>query len=318
MNNKTLNRAKFTYSTDEWFTPYKIIESEVVHYIPQFYGKTVLCNCGDSLESEFSKYFIKNFYNLRLKKLILIAYKHSKIHELGDSNLSEGVAHKVEIYDVNGELRYNFNLLDSDGDFRTKESVEQLKLCDIVVTNPPFSLFSQLFELVNLYKKEYLLISNQNAIMYKNIFPYIVEDKCRVGYWFGKMEFRVPNGEYPSSNRHRVDENGNHWKSLGNALWLTNLKVENKIDLELSKRYSPGEYPKYDNYNAIHVSKVFDIPIDYEGIMGVPLTYIKYHNKESIFNIVGEANHGRDNEYDLFEPYLNKKPVFKRLLIKRK
>jgi DNA-cytosine methyltransferase len=179
-------------------------------------------------------------------------------------------------------------------------------------------MFSEMFSLLVKYDKKYLIIGNQNALLYKEIFPYIKKNMTWVGYHFGDMAFKVPNDTPPRKTRFWIDKQGQKWRSLGNAMWLTNLDVNKKnVKLALNNRYNPTLYPKYDNYEAIHVSRVADIPYDYEGVMGVPLTYIKYHD-DNEFEIIGEANHGSDNEYDLFKPVVNGKEVFKRLLIKRR
>ena len=208
--------------------------------------------------------------------------------------------------------------LNGNGDFTTDECVQYLEQCDICCTNPPFSLFTELFSLITKYNKQFLLIGNQNAITYKEIFPYIKENKVWVGYRFGDMAFRVPADTEPRNTRFWIDETGQKWRSLGNAMWLTNLKTEkHQQKLTLTKCYDPVLYPEYDNFNGINVKKVTEIPMDYNGIMGVPITYLKYHNEEQ-FEIVGEANHGSDNEFDLFKPKVNGKELFKRILIKRK
>lgn len=150
--------------------------------------------------------------------------------------------------------------LKGNGDFRSEECVEYLKQCDICCTNPPFSLFAELFSLLVKYNKHYLLIGNQNAITYKEIFPYIKENKAWVGYRFGDMSFRVPNDTEPRKTRFWIDASGQKWRSLGNAMWLTNLDIAKRhVYLELTKKYSPSEYPKYDNFNAINVKRVIDI-----------------------------------------------------------
>lgn len=182
---------------------------------------------------------------------------------------------------------------------------------------PTISLFASLFSLLIKYEKQYLLIGNQNAITYKEIFPYIKENKAWVGYRFGDMSFRVPDDTEPRSTRFWVDECGQKWRSLGNAMWLTNLDMPKRHqELILTAHYDPEKYTKYDDFDGINVQKVADIPMDYFGIMGVPITYLKYHNGEQ-FEIVGEANHGSDNEFDLFKPKVNGKELFKRILIKR-
>ena len=208
--------------------------------------------------------------------------------------------------------------LKGDGDFRSDECVRYLKEADIIVTNPPFSKFIDLFSLLIKHEKQYLLIGNQNAITYKEIFPFIKNGQAWIGYRFGDMSFKVPNDTQPRKYRFWVDESGQKWRSLGNAMWLTNLDTERKHQqLILTCKYDPEKYPKYDDFDAINVSRVLEIPSDYTGIMGVPLTYLKYHN-DSQFEIIGEANHGSDNEFDLFKPRIKGKEIFKRILIRKK
>ncbi len=340
-NNSILNNAKYSDNTDEWYTTYEIIDEELSHYKKQFNGKVVLCNCDDPFESNFAYYFMRNFNILNLKKLICTSYGKSKInlinnnssisHILESDNSEQGtvlIAKKLpgkkgEVVDDKTIISFlkrkgSIKRLEGSGDFRTEECIEYLKECDICCTNPPFSLFADLFSLLVKHKKKYLLIGNQNAITYKEVFPQIKKNKAWVGYRFGDMPFRVPQDTKPRKTRFWVDEDGQKWRSLGNAMWLTNLSISKKsISLDLKQRYSKASYPKYDNYNAIHVKRVVDIPEDYKGVMGVPITFLKYHNKKD-FEIIGEANHGSDNEYDLFKPILNGKEVFKRILIKRK
>lgn len=345
--NSILNNAKYsTDNTDEWYTTYDTVAEEVSHYKDQFEGKVVLCNCDDPYESNFCYYFLKHFNQLKLKKLICTSYSGSKIEQIQDNfqltldlfdidgdpvlfdrgyvltvtkmpgMVGEEISDKV-IQDVL-EKKGVVKKLQGNGDFRSPECVEYLKECDICCTNPPFSLFSALFSLIVKYNKQYLIIGNQNAITYKEIFPYIKENKAWVGYRFGDMAFRVPADTMPRKTRYWIDENGQKWRSLGNAMWLTNLDTKRRHqELVLTERYTSEKYPKYDNFDAINVRKVTEIPMDYDGIMGVPITYLKYHN-ESQFEIVGEANHGSDNEFDLFKPKIGGKELFKRILIRRK
>ena len=330
VGNSILNKARYSSNnTDEWYTDYKTIENEVKHYESQFNGKKVLCNCDDPYESAFAKYFLKNFNCFKLKKLVCISYAKSAMHSSEDGR---GLLLEVDKmpYFTDGDLNNDkiFEALNSngsikkligDGDFRSQECINYLIDSDIVVTNPPFSKFTELFSLITKYDKQYLLISNQNAITYKEIFPYIKNNKARVGYHFGDMAFRVPDDTEPRKTRFWVDEFGQKWRSLGNAMWLTNLEVSNDSGkkLVLTHSFKEENYPKYDNFDAVHVYRVSEIPMDYYGIMGVPLTYLKYHN-DKMFEIVGEANHGSDNEYDLFKPQINGKETFKRILIKRR
>lgn len=345
--NSILNSAKYSSdNTDEWYTPYETIAEELDHYRDQFRGKIVLCNCDDPYESNFCYYFLQHFNQLRLKKLICTSYAGSQINQIKDNTQLT-----LDWFDESGELKGDsqgyvltvskipgnankevsddvikqmlqrkgvIRKLKGSGDFRTDECVEYIKECDICCTNPPFSIFSELFSLLVKYNKQYLIIGNQNAITYKEIFPYIKENKAWVGYRFGDMAFRVPADTPPRNTRFWIDETGQKWRSLGNAMWLTNLDTQKRHQkLELTKYYDPEIYPKYDDFDAINVKKVVDIPKDYDGIMGVPITYLKYHNEEQ-FEIVGEANHGSDNEFDLFKPKINGKELFKRILIRKR
>lgn len=346
MGNTILNNAKYSADTDEWYTTYETIAEELSHYTNQFEGKVVLCNCDDPFESNFCYFFLKNFNKLGLKKLICTSYGASRIETIKDN-----VQMTLALTDENGNpitIRNGYVLeitripgrkdqevddeviksilqkkgrvkkLKGNGDFRSDECIEYLKKCDICCTNPPFSLFTALFSLLMKYDKQYLLIGNQNAITYKEIFPYIKENKAWVGYRFGDMAFRVPNDTEPRKTRFWIDESGQKWRSLGNAMWLTNLDIAKRHQiLELTRKYNEKDYPQYDNYNAINVSRVANIPVDYDGIMGVPITYLKYHN-DAQFEIVGEANHGSDNIFDLFKPKIRGKEQFKRILIRRK
>lgn len=346
--NSILNSAKYsTNNTDEWYTTYETIEEEIKHYTKEFCGKIVLCNCDDPFESNFCYYFMKNFNKLQLKKLICTSYADSKIDQIKNNNQitldmyynndvvsSQDIQGSVlEITKMPGAIGEEVDdaiikkvlskkgivkKLKGNGDFRTDECIKYMKQCDICCTNPPFSLFAELFSVIVKYDKQFLLIGNQNAITYKEIFPYIKENKAWVGYRFGDMAFRVPADSQPRKTRFWIDESGQKWRSLGNAMWLTNIDIERRYHkLELTKHYDPELHPKFDNFDGINVKRVADIPIDYDGIMGVPITYIKYHNG-SQFEIIGEANHGSDNEFDLFKPKVNGKELFKRILIRRK
>lgn len=336
--NSVLNKAKYSENTDEWYTDYKTVEDEVNHYKTQFYNKIVLCNCDDPYASAFSRYFLKNFNVLKLKKLICTSYVGSRIVEnikiLDHNNnpLNKKQAYVMEVdkigygtkeiddHEIEKFLKSTrlIRKLNGDGNFLSDECINYLKKADIVVTNPPFSKFIDLLSLLEKYNKKYLLIGNQNALTYKEIFPLIKNGKAWLGYKFGDMAFMVPNDTQPRKTRFWIDENGQKWRSIGNAMWLTNLDNERKHHkLKLTANYNPEKYPKYDNYDAINVSRVAEIPMDYPGIMGVPLTYLKYHNDEQ-FEIIGEANHGSDNEYDLFKPKIKGKEIFKRILIKNK
>lgn len=345
--NSILNSAKYSNNnTDEWYTTYETVANELAYYKDHFRDKVVLCNCDDPFSSNFTYFFLRHFNQLRLKKLICTSYAGSKIDQIEDNvqlglnlndNYGEQVLHNQgyvltvtkmpgndgeevsdEIIKTELQKKGTIKKLRGSGDFRSEECIEYLKECDICCTNPPFSLFATLFSLLIKHDKQYLLIGNQNAITYKEIFPYIKENKAWVGYHFGDMAFRVPADTKPRNTRFWIDESGQKWRSIGNAMWLTNLDTQRRHqELVLTKHYNPEEYPKYDNFDGINVQRVKDIPISYDGIMGVPITYLKYHN-ESQFEIVGEANHGSDNQFDLFAPKVNGKNLFKRILIRRK
>ncbi len=339
VNSNTNLQAAKNVKDDEFYTTYETIENELIHYSKHFYGKTVLCNCDDPFESNFCKYFLKNFNVLGLKRLLCTSYRLSKV-----------ISTQITLFDKNNEPLKNtygyildvtkfaegkdvisdtfienwlqktkcIKKLKGDGDFRSPECVKYLKMSDIVVTNPPFSLFKEVVSLLVKHDKKYLLIGNQNALTYKEIFPLIQNNKAWTGYQFGDMKFRVPASSEPRETRFWVDKFGQKWRSLGNAMWLTNLDIDRRHKLlKLTKKYSPKEYPQYDNFKAINVKRVQDIPMDYPGIMGVPITIIDKYNSVQ-FEIVGEANHGSDNEYDLFKPTINGKEIFKRILIRNK
>ncbi|MBQ8293753.1 MAG: adenine-specific methyltransferase EcoRI family protein [Bacilli bacterium] len=332
--NTNLQYAKNT-KDDEFYTTYDTIENELSHYSKHFENKTVLCNCDDPFESNFCKYFLKNFNTLRLKRLICTSYGFSKVAGtqtkfIKSKRKNSGYVLDIEKFSELNEVfsdEYILKLLrfknvikelKGDGDFRSNECIEYLVQADIIVTNPPFSLFKELISEILTYKKKYLLIGNQNALTYKEIFPLIQKNEAWTGYQFGEMKFKVPNCSEPRKTRYWVDKDGQKWRSLGNAMWLTNLDIERRHKrINLTKCYNPIDYPKYDLYDAINVKKITDIPYDYEGIMGVPITIINKFNADQ-FDIIGEANHGSDNEYDLFKPTIGGKEIFKRILIKNK
>lgn len=293
--NTNLHNAKRA-KNDEFYTLLTDIEKEMVHYRDYFKGKVIFCNCDDARESNFFKFFANNFELLKIKKLITTGYKED--------------GHGV-VLEYNGDIDGDFMVGDDEvkvtelkgnGDFRSEECIEYLKQADIVITNPPFSLFREYVKQLMDYGKEFIIIGNQNAITYKEIFPYIKNNKLWLGYNFVKS-FIQPNGEV---------------KKFGNILWYTNISHDKRNwPMDFYRTYKPELYPKYDNYDAIEVSKVCDIPMDYKGVMGVPITFLDKYNPEQ-FQIVGDACHGSDHPWDLFKPMINGKLVYKRLLIKFK
>lgn len=309
------NKAK----KDEFYTQLADIEVELKHYKKHFKGKTVFCNCDDPYESNFFKYFAMNFNHLGLKKLIATCYHASPVSgeqlslfDMFPSDAEDGKhAYKIEIVEVidtNGDgavdltdveylLRNGRNalsLLEGDGDFRSDECVEILKEADIVVTNPPFSLFREFVAQLVKYDKQFLIIGNVNAITYKEIFPLIKNNKLWMGCSIhsGDREFRVPD-DYPlEAASYRVDGEGKKYIRVKGVRWYTNMDyVERHTDLDLWKSYSPEAYPHYDNYDAIEVSVTADIPEDYFGVMGVPITFLDKYNPDQ-FEIIGMAKRG--------------------------
>lgn len=337
INLRNANKAK----KDEFYTQRSDIENELKHYKSQFRGKVVYCNCDDPFESNFFKYFASNFNSLGLKKLITTSYIKSpivggqlplfdieglkpdgkepyvvEINEVPDLN-SDGA---ISLEDVEHLLRHNKNVswpLKKDveydaGDFRSKECIELLKQADVVVTNPPFSLFRDYVAKLFDNNKHFLILGNNNSITYKEIFKLIKDDKIWPGYSQAK-EFKQPDGTI---------------KKFGNIGWWTNLDVTNRHEFTtLYKKYTPEEYPKFDNYNAINIDKTSDIPMDYAGIMGVPITFINKHNPEqfevidglnryTILDVAGLNENAAKNHLHMTE--INGKSKYFRILIKNK
>lgn len=292
MANKNLNKAKGA-KKDEFYTQLEDINNELRHYREHFRGKTVLCNCDDPRVSNFFTYFAYNFEFLGLKKLITTCYKNQNIN-LFSQNKSEQAVYLVYEGDKNGDHIPNaeeigVKPLKGDGDFRSRECIKLLKEADIVVTNPPFSLFREYVAQLMEYDKKFLIVGNQNAIKYKEVFPLLKANKVWLGYQFGDMKFKVPDSYEPKATRFWIDETGQKWRSLGNICWFTNLDIKKRHeDIILYKHYTPEEYPIYANYNAIEVSKTVDIPCDYDGLMGVPITFMDKYNPEQ-FEIVGSS-----------------------------
>ena len=307
MANVSLSNAKRA-KNDEFYTQLSDIENELKHYKSHFAGKVVYCNCDDARKSNFFRFFQKKFNDYGLKKLITTSYNENGhgsvlVYE-GDTN-GNGKLDDAEI---------KVSELKGNGDFRSEECIELLKEADIVVTNPPFSLFREYIATLVQYNKKFLVIGNQNAITYKEIFPLIKENKLWTGNNMVKT-FRVPQ---VTNKNCEVLPNGEIIAKFGSICWFTNLDIKKRHEeIILYKKYNEEEFPKYDNYDAIEVSKVCEIPKDYDGVMGVPITFL-YRYNPSQFEIVGCANHGTDNKYDLCKPTIKGKLIYKRLLIKRK
>lgn len=309
MAGKSFREAKVA-KKDEFYTQLVDIENELWHYKEHFKGKTVLCNCDDPRVSNFFHYFSYKFEDLGLKKLITTCYK-SQNSDLFSKNDSERAIWLEYNGDKNGNHipdpeEIGINYLKGDGDFRSKECIELLKQADIVVTNPPFSLFREYVAQLIEFDKKFLIIGNVNAISYKEIFPLIKDNKVWLGASIhsGDREFGVPQ-DYPlNAAGYRQDENGNKFIRVKGVRWFTNLDYkERHEDLILFKKYTPKEYPNYDNYEGINVDKTADIPCDYDGLMGVPITFLDKYNPDQ-FEIVtlgiGEGNFTPTKKYGKF------------------
>ena len=340
--NEALNRANKA-KKDEFYTQLSDIELELKHYKKHFRDKTVFCNCDDPYESNFFKYFAMNFNYLGLKKLIATCYDSSpivgeqlslfpdkrpymiQITEVIDTN-GDGA---IDLADVEYLLRNKKNTIRKlkNGDFRSEECVELLKEVDIVVTNPPFSLFREYVAQLVKYDKQFLIIGNQNAITYKEIFPLIKENKMWLGVTMNGSNryFRVPD-DYPLTEATGKVVDGKKYAFVKSVVWFTNMSVSKRSEtLDLYKTYSPEEYPHYDNYDAIEVSRASEIPEDYYGVMGVPITFLHKYNPDQ-FEILGATeSEGKGFSVGLWnekskvaQPLVNGERKYKRFFIRRK
>lgn len=368
-NNENLNKAGKA-KKDEFYTQLVDIENELRHYKDFFKGKTVFCNCDDPYESNFVKYFAMNFNALGLKKLIATSFANSPIMHYQPNYFGEatilGVTYSgkkpyiielTNMTDENGDgaidlddfetilRKYPPRFLKGDGDFRSAECVNLLKEADVVVTNPPFSLFREYIELLEKHKKKYIVIGNINAITYKQIFPLIMENRLWLGASIhsGDREFRVPDSYPLEASGCRVDKNGIKYIRVKGVRWFTNVDYNERHEkIILYRHYNPDDYPTYDNYHAVEVSKTTDIPCDYDGILGVPITFMDKYNPDQ-FEIVGMCENldlyhlktrvytpqeCRNRYYDLFGKQgtydlnaagvINGKKVYQRILIRRR
>jgi hypothetical protein len=292
MANKNLNNAKEA-KKDEFYTQLEDINNELRHYREHFRGKVVLCNCDDPRVSNFFTYFAYNFEFLGLKRLITVCYKNQNM-DLFSQNQSEKAVYLIYDGDKNGNHipdaeEIGVLPLKGDGDFRSPECIELLKQADIVVTNPPFSLFREYVAQLVAYDKKFLIIGNVNAITYKEIFPLIQANKMWIGpsIHSGDRKFWVPDNYELNAAGCGVDETGRKFIRVKGVRWFTNLDYkERHEDLILYKKYTPEEYPTYANYDAIEVNKTSDIPCDYDGKMGVPITFLDKYNPDQ-FEIIG-------------------------------
>ena len=303
MGNKKLHDANQN-KDDEYYTTYEEVKKELNNYSKYFAGKVIYCNCDDHYgiglgtpKSQFIKYLADNFESFKIKKVIATHYEKDKdrstMYILDKDNTGDGVICWEDIEEIK---------LKSNGDFRSDECIELLKQSDIVITNPPFSLFREYVAQLMKYKKKFLIIGNKNALTYKEFFPLIKENKVWLGF---------------NSPSNFIYDNKPTKKVQGLTRWYTNLENSKRNEvLETGKKYYGYEdmYPRYDNYDAINVDKVNDIPMDYDGVMGVPITFLDKYNPEQ-FEIVG-------NEYDLGiekgRGYIKGKRMYSRIFIKRR
>lgn len=273
-SNKSLRKADGV-KNDEFYTHFDDIQAELNFYRDQLKDKVIYCNCDDPAESAFTDFFKLNFDYLGIKKLICTRYQKSNLFTYADPVRRSGYRLEITAKNKNDKKPVKINLK-GDGDFRSPECIELLKEADIVITNPPFSLFREYVAQLIQYKKKFLMIGNDNAITYKPIFKLIKENKIWLGYTRVK-EFQKPDGSI---------------QKFGNVGWFTNLDVKKRHeDIILFKTYkgNKSDYPKYDHYDAINVNRTKDIPMDYKGAMGVPITFLDKHNSEQ-FEIIDGLN----------------------------
>ncbi|MBR2520391.1 MAG: adenine-specific methyltransferase EcoRI family protein [Selenomonadaceae bacterium] len=345
--NKNLNAAARA-KKDKFYTQLEDIENELRHYREFFKGKTVLCNCDDPFESNFFKYFAANFNALELKKLITTSYADSPICQLQleffgtenqnfDKKKDALMIEVTELRDWNGDGRedlkdveyaikhnlYKTTRLKGDshycaGDFRTKELIVLLPQADVVVTNPPFSGFRDYLKQLIDAGKKFLILGNKNALTYKEVFPLIMQNKIWTGFtgWSGGMWFISDHEDYYDEIR-----DGVCFKNVA-SIWYTNIETPKRFwDIPLYKNYSPEEYPRYDNYDAIEVSKTAEIPVDYFGVMGVPITFLDKYNPNQ-FEILGCTYSYGDCGYHVdgtaWGAKINGKDIYKRIFIRRR
>ena len=311
---------------DEFYTQLSDIENELRHYKKQFKNKVVYCNCDDPRVSNFFHYFSYRFEQLGIKKLITTCYKNQNA-DLFSQNDSERAIYLEYKGDKNGNRvpdpeEIGIKKLKGDGDFRSKESIELLNEADIVVTNPPFSLFREYVDQLIKYEKKFLIIGHQNAITYKEIFPLIKENKIWLGYGFKRNMSHFINKNY-EDYANDVDHKEGMIRVSG-VQWYTNLEVSKRHEkMILYKSYNTEEYPRYENYSAIEVSKTKEIPIDYKGAMGVPVTFMNKYNPEQ-FEIIGMGeDNGTGHSGGLWKGgskscLYNGKAAYKRIFIRNK
>ena len=272
--NDNLSNAR-QVKNDEFYTKLSDIEKELIHYNEMFVGKTIYCNCDNPVKSNFVQWFYMNFNILHLKRIIVTAFNSAACNG-GDYWDSDFATVNPKSIAISKEISKDVRKLNGNGDFRSDECIELLKQADIVVTNPPFSLFREYVKVLMDNNKDFVILGNMNAIKCKEVFPYIKENRIGLGYHLnGDKTFKTPAGTE---------------QKFGNIFWYTTLPIAKHNDkLILYKHYTPEEFPKYDNYDAINVDKTCDIPYDYDGAMGVPISFIEKYNPQQ-FEILGQTS----------------------------
>ncbi|MDO9577924.1 MAG: adenine-specific methyltransferase EcoRI family protein [Candidatus Cloacimonadales bacterium] len=327
--NKNLRKAK-NAKNDEFYTILSDIERELKHYKSHFINKVVYCNCDDPRVSNFFHYFSFNFEKLGLKKLITTCYKNQDMDLFSRHDTEKAIYLEYE-----GDKNENkvpdpeeigIKELKGDGDFRSQETIELLKQADIVVTNPPFSLFREYVAQLIKYDKKFLIIGTWNVISYKEIFKLLKEDKVWIGINSNRnfSGFIIPKHYSLHGSEARIDENGNRIVSTNNTCWFTNLdNTKRHEELILYKTYNEAEYPKYDFYDAINVNRTQDIPIDYDGKMGVPITFLNKYNPDQFEIVDGIGRYSMltgptEKTKGTYLTKVNGKPKYARIVIKNK
>ena len=289
-NNTNLAEAN-KVKNDEFYTKLTDIEKELMHYKEMFVGKTIYCNCDDPVKSNFVQWFYMRFDILHLKRIIITAYNSDTCNGGGYYWDSDFATVDPKSIDISKEIAKDVRKLNGNGDFRSEECIELLKQADIVVTNPPFSIFREYITLLLNNKKDFVILGSMNAITYKEVFPYIKENKIGLGYLNGNKNFITLDNK----------------EKIIRAFWYTTLPIaKHNEELALFRKYTPELYSKYDDYDAINVDKTCDIPEDYDGVMGVPISFLDKYNPKQ-FEILGNIN----------LPTLNGKFIYKRILIRK-
>lgn len=294
-SNHALIKSKASVDNDEYYTQYMDVEKELSHYIAQFKGMRVYCNCDNPVQSQFVRFFLKNYRTFGMRRLIATSLNHPNGRCMDICDPPDFQSEQ----DVCDYIRENQSSLSGDGSFQSEECQRIMDDCDIVVTNPPFSLFRLWYETVKAHSKRYVVLGSMNTCVTKSIIKDIVDGRCRFGYDVNRhYYFKSPTGKT---------------KDIGYTCWLTNLTVEPKPFIPLTDTRIE-EYRRYDGQDVLRVQSVLNIP-RYEGIMGVPITFLFRHNPDQ-FRIVGIANSGNFDGVDLFKPKIDGKPQYKVILIK--